>query len=422
MLDGKFIRENTESVKKALKKKRVDPVAIDNIISLDAEKRNLIKEVEELQAKRNRTSKEMPGLSGGAKKEALAEMQYVKERLFELESKLKHLETELENLLQALPNPPLESVPEGQSDANNEVIKTVGHPPKFDFTPVDHAKLGTSLDLIDIETAAANSGSRFAYLKNDAVLWEFNLIQWVLQKLMQKGFTPVIPPVLVKEHAMFGTGFFPADRNEIYHVNPEDDDLFLVGTSEVALCMLHAGHILAQEDLPRRYVGFSTCFRREAGTYGKDTHGIFRVHQFDKIEMFSFCHPEKSEAEHEFLLSIEEEIIKELGLAYRVVNICGGELGAPAAKKYDLEAWFPSQNKYRELTSASNCTDFQARRTNIRFKDGKGNHFVHTLNGTAIALGRTIAALMENFQQKDGTVYLQLPQPQKLPPHLQKRS
>lgn len=332
-------------------------------------------------------------------------MQITKERMAELEPKLKKMEDEIKGLLIMLPNPPLASVPEGRGETENQIVRTVGRPPKFSFEPRDHVQIGKINDLIETEAAAMSSGSRFYYLKNQAVMLEFALAQFVLHKLIKKGFTPVIPPVLVKEQAMFGTGFFPADRNEIYHVNPADDNLFLAGTAEVPLCMLYAGKTLPAVDLPKRFAGFSTCFRREAGSYGKDMHGILRVHQFDKVEMFSFCHPDKSEEEHEFLLSIEEEILQEIGLHYQVVLMCGGDLGAPAAKKYDLEAWIPSQKRFRELTSCSNCTDFQARRSGIRMKDksAKGTKFVHTLNGTACAMSRMILAIMENFQKKDGS-------------------
>lgn len=404
MLDIKALRENPEIIKKALKKKRVDPVHIDNAVGLDKERRLLTKEIEELQAKRNKNSKLIPSLKDPEKKKVLTELQYVKERLAELEPKAKKIDAELEQLLAELPNPPLMSVPDGADERNNKVIEIAGKPPEFDFEPLDHMALGKNLDWIDTEASAAASGSRFYYLKNGAVMLEFTLAQFVLNKLIKKGFTPVIPPVLVKERAMFATGFFPADRNEIYHVNPEDDDLYLAGTAEVPLCMMYADKIIPAAELPKRFVGFSTCFRREAGSYGKDTHGIMRVHQFDKLEMFSFANPEKSEEEHEFLLGIEKEIMADLGLHYRVVNICGGDLGAPAAKKYDIEAWIPSQKRFRELTSCSNCTDFQARRANIRFKDEKGTRFVHTLNGTALAMSRTILAIMENFQKKDGGV------------------
>lgn len=403
MLDLHFIREKPEEIKKALKKKHVDPVNIENLVSLDKERRSLISSVEELQAKRNKVSKLIPTLTGAEKEKELKEMAYVKEELSELEPRLKKLDFEIQNILVALPNPALPSVPDGMDETDNKVIKTVGKPPKFSFEPLDHMEIAKPLDMIDMEAAAENSGARFYYLKNQAVLLEFALTQFVLKKLMAKGFTPVIPPVLVKESAMFGTGFFPADRNEMYHVNPEDDDLYLVGTAEVPLCMLYAGKTIPAEELPKRFVGFSTCFRREAGSYGKDTKGIFRVHQFDKLEMFSFCHPDKSEEEHEFLRGIEEEIMAELGFHYQVVNICGGDLGAPAAKKYDIEAWIPSQKRFRELTSCSNCTDFQARRSTIKFKEKTGgSRFVHTLNGTAVAMSRTIIAIMENFQKAEG--------------------
>jgi seryl-tRNA synthetase len=405
MLDIKVIRENPEQVKKALKKKHVDVTAIDNLLELDKEMRAMTKEVEDLQAKKNKASKEMPKLSGKEKEATLKEMQFVKERIAEIDPKIKKLDVEITALLSAIPNPPLPSVIEGAGDQDNKPFKTVGKKPDFQFEILDHMALGRKNNMIDTESAAAMSGTRFYYLKNQAVMLEFALVQFVMKKLISKGFTPVIPPVLVKENAMFGTGFFPADRNEIYHVNPEDDDVYLVGTAEVPLAMLYAGKILAEEELPKRFVGFSTCFRREAGSYGKDTHGIFRVHQFDKLEMFSFCHPDKSEEEHEFILSIEEEIMSELGLHYQVVNICGGDLGAPAAKKYDIETWIPSQGKYRELTSCSNCTDFQARRCNIRYKDEKGaNHILHTLNGTACAMARMLVAIMENYQRPDGTI------------------
>lgn len=414
MLDIKLLREDTENIKKLLRKKHVDPVLIDNVLSLDAEKRNLLKMVEELQSKRNKVSKEIPKLSGAEKEKMLADMQFVKEQMAEIEPKLKKIDDELNALLVTVPNIPSEATPAGAGEEDNKVIKTVGKKPTFDFEPKDHVELGLKLDVIDIDNATNMSGARFYYLKNDAVFWEFALVQFVMSKLRKNGFAPVLPPVLVKEKAMFGTGFFPTERNNIYHVNPEDDDLYLTGTSEVSLCMLHADQIIPAEQLPKRYAGFSTCFRREAGTYGKDTHGILRVHQFDKVEMFSFCHPDESAKEHEVIRQMEEEIMQELGLHYQVLDICGGDLGAPAARKYDIEVWIPSQNKFRELTSCSNCTDFQARRCNIRFKDAKGNRVIHTLNGTAVAISRMLIAIMENFQQKDGTIKM----PECLVPYL----
>jgi seryl-tRNA synthetase len=263
-----------------------------------------------------------------------------------------------------------------------------------------------------MDRGAKVSGSRFGFLKGGAVVLEFALVQWVLGRLMAEGFTPVVPPVLVRDQALFGTGFFPGARDQVYAVGVSDpadaitsDELYLVGTAEVPLAAMHAEEILDGADLPRRYAGFSTCFRREAGTYGKDARGIFRVHQFDKVEMFSFCNPERSWEEHETLLAIEETLISALGIPYRVVNVCSGDLGDSAAKKYDIEGWFPGQQAYRELTSCSNTTDFQARRLRIRYRDGGGEAAVaHTLNGTAVAIGRTLIALLENGQQADGSV------------------
>ena len=268
--------------------------------------------------------------------------------------------------------------------------------------PKDHLEIASKLNLIDVEKASEVSGARFAYLFGDLVKIEFNLVSWALNKLSDKGFTPTVPPVLVRENALYGTGFFPDDAEQVYQI--PNDDLYLVGTSEVPLAALHTNEIIDLEELPIRYAGFSTCFRREAGTYGKDTTGIFRVHQFDKVEMFSFCNPEKSEEEHEFILSVEEELLQSLEIPYRVVDVCAGDLGASAAKKYDIEAWIPSQNTYREVTSCSNTTDYQARRLNIRAKKEGNTSVLHTLNGTAIAVGRILIALIENNQNEDGSV------------------
>lgn len=404
MIDLKQLVENTAKFKAALKKKQFKG-DIDGIIKLDEERRRLMFESESLKGEQNKISKEIPAAKEAKEKAALLESsKEIKERIKQLEPKLEEIEVQLRAAQLTIPNPPLDSVPEGHDESENQIIKTVGKPREFDFPALDHVQIGKKHDLIDIETAANTSGARFYYLKNDAVLLELALINFVIYKLVSKGFHPIIPPVLVKEKAMIATGFFPAERVNIYHVNPEDDDLYLTGTSEVPLCMLHADQIIDAERLPLRYVGFSTCFRREAGTYGKDTHGIIRVHQFDKIEMFSFCHPAKAEQEHELIRGMEEEIMSELGLAYQVLNICGGDLGDPAAKKYDIEAWIPTQGKYRELTSCSNCTDFQSRRAGIRYKEDNQKQFLHTLNGTAVAVGRTLVAILENYQQKDGTV------------------
>jgi seryl-tRNA synthetase len=282
------------------------------------------------------------------------------------------------------------------------LVREVGERPAFDFEPRDHLEIGTELGLIDVETAARLSGSRFAYLKGDLVLLELALVRFAIDVAREEGHEPVVPPVLVREEALYGTGFLPGDRDQIYEV--EKDELFLVGTSEVSLAGLHADQILDAADLPLRYAGFSTCFRREAGAAGRDTRGIFRVHQFDKVEMFSFVEPEGSAEEHERLLAIEERILTALEIPYRVVSVAAGDLGAPAAKKYDCEAWIPSQDRYREVTSCSNTTDYQARRLSCRYRpaEGESPKVLHTLNGTAVAVGRTIIALIENRQDRVG--------------------
>ncbi|MDP2624682.1 MAG: serine--tRNA ligase [Candidatus Peregrinibacteria bacterium] len=412
MLDINLFRDNPEIIKTDLKKRNMDTAIVDQIIELDEKNRGVLKEVETARAQKNEASEKIAQLQGDKKQAAIAEMKTVSEKEKEANAKQTELQKKLHELLANIPNITHESTPAGRDESGNVVERTHGKPKTFNFEPKDHVELGTELGILNIEDAVKMSGSRFAYLLGAGAMLEFALIQFVMQKLISKGFTPVIPPVLVKEQAMYATGFFPADRSEIYHVNPklneddtENDDLYLVGTSEVPLTMLHAGKILDEEQLPLRYVGFSSCFRREAGSYGKDTQGIIRVHQFDKIEMFSFCHPDKSSEEHELIRSIEEEIMQELGFAYQVVNICSGDLGYPAAKKYDLEAWIPTQGKYRELTSCSNCTDYQARRAKIRYKNADGkNEFLHTLNGTACAMGRTIVAIIENNQRADGTI------------------
>ncbi|MFC1600026.1 serine--tRNA ligase [Patescibacteria group bacterium] len=404
MLDLKFISENPNLVKAGCAKKRRD-IDIDKIIQLDTERRALIIEVDELRTRQNEVSKEIPKKSDKEKEELFAEMKTLKENLKMKEQALEDLVEVLDALVIQVPNPPFDEVPEGKDDEDNRIERTFSEPTKFDFEPRDHMAIAKDLDLLDMEKAAESSGARFYYVKNDLVLMEFALIQYALSKITAKGFKPILPPALVREHAMMGTGFFPADKNEIYSVNPEEDDLFLIGTSEVPLCMLHYDEILDVEKMPLRYVAFSPCFRREAGSYGKDTHGIIRVHQFDKIEMFSFCNPEKSKDEHALIVELEEEIVQGLEIPYQLVTVCGGDLGDPAAIKYDIEAWIPTQGKFREITSASNTTNYQARRSKIRYKtaDGKKD-YIHTLNGTGIAMARMFVAILENYQNEDGTV------------------
>jgi len=331
-------------------------------------------------------------------------MREVSARIKELETELEAVEEDRTALAATIPNPPDPEAPDGDSDEDAVVLREVGEPPKFDFEVRDHLDIGRALGLIETEKAAAASGSRFAYLLGDLVLVELALIRFAVALLGEEGFTPVAPPVLVREGPLFGTGFFPGEREMIYEV--PKDELFLVGTSEVALAALHADEIIARAALPLRYAGISTCFRREAGAAGKDTRGIFRVHQFDKVEMFSFVEPAAAKDEHERLLATEERILTALEIPYRVVDIPVGDLGAPAARKFDCEAWIPSQGRYRELTSTSNTTDYQARRLGCRYRpaEGASPEHVATLNGTAVAVGRTLIAIIENRQEADGSV------------------
>jgi len=370
------------------------------VIELDLRRRELLPELEGLRAEQNDANGRIRGAADAEEREReIAAMRGVASRAKALEQEVAEVEEGLQAALAPLPNLPDPTAAAGPED---ELVREVGEVPVLDFTPRDHLELAG--ERIDMDRAAKLSGSRFAYLKGDLVMLELALVRWVLEKLRAVGFEPVIPPVLVRERALYGTGFLPDTEQQIYSL-PEDE-LFLVGTSEVALASLHEGEILDAERLPLRYAGFSPCFRREAGAAGKDTRGIFRVHQFDKVEMFSFVEPEESLAEHERILAMEEQILGELGLPYRVVNIAVNDLGNSAAKKFDCEAWIPSQERYRELTSCSNTTDYQARRLNIRVRREKRTQTLHTLNGTAVAVGRTIVALLENGQRADGSVEL----------------
>ncbi|HEY1285376.1 MAG TPA: serine--tRNA ligase [Solirubrobacterales bacterium] len=403
MLDLKLIRSDPERVKTALAR-RGAAEAIDELLELDARRRRLLPEIEGAQAERKSLSKQVGEAKqkGEDASEPMARVAELKQAIEQGKSELETVEAELERLAADLPNLPDPDAPEGMTEEDAVVIREVGERPSFDFEPRDHLEIGGEPGLIDMEAGARVSGSRFAYITGDLVLLELALVRYAIEVVREEGHEPVIPPVLVREEALYGTGFLPGDRDQIYEI--PKDELFLVGTSEVSLASLHAGQILDAEQLPLRYAGFSTCFRREAGAAGRDTRGIFRVHQFDKVEMFSFVDPSESAAEHERLLAIEERILGELEIPYRVVNVAAGDLGAPAAKKYDCEAWIPSQGRYREVTSCSNTTDFQARRLSCRYRpaDGESPQAVHTLNGTAVAVGRTMIALMENRQDRDG--------------------
>lgn len=400
MLDQQILRNNLDALKDNLERRGLN-IDVDFLVQQDEKKRAIKFEAEKARSEQKNIGKEISQSEGTKKEELLKKASVLSENVkllnekYEIEEKLF-----LEQWIK-IPNLVDETSPTGATDQDNKEIKKVGEIKEIENIK-NHLEIGESLNLIDVEKAAEVSGSRFSYIFGDLVKIELNLVSWVLEKLSSKEFTPTVPPVLVREEALFGTGFFPDDAEQVYEI--PKDDLFLVGTSEVPLAALHANEILDLGTLPLRYAGFSTCFRREAGTYGKDTTGIFRVHQFDKVEMFSFCNPEKSKDEHEYLLSIEEEILQELEIPYRVVDVCTGDLGASAAKKYDIEAWIPSQQSYREVTSCSNTTDFQARRLNIRTKIDGNTTTMHTLNGTALAVGRILIALMENNQITDGSV------------------
>jgi seryl-tRNA synthetase len=407
VLDLKLIRHDPDAVRAALAR-RGDEAGLDRVLELDARWRELTQELEQVQAELNEASRGRTGPPTPEEREALASLS---ERGRTLSDEQRTVETERDAALAALPNLPDEDAP-----PEDTVLREVGESGR---TGRDHLELAGPR--IDMETAARVSGSRFAYLKGDLVMLEFALVRYALEVAREHGFEPVVPPVLVREPALYGTGFLPDTEQQIYTI--PDDDLYLVGTSEVPLASLHAGDILDEGALPVRYAGFSTCFRREAGAAGKDTRGIFRVHQFDKVELFAFVRPEDSPAEHERLLAIEERILQDLGIPYRVVNIAAHDLGASAAKKYDLEAWLPGQERFRELTSCSNTTDYQARRLAVRYRPEGGGRpgTVHTLNGTAVAVGRTIIALLENGQRDDGSVVLpevltQYGAPPELPP------
>ena len=415
MLDLKAMREEPDRFRAGLARRGAAD-SLERALTLDERLRGLKVRVEGLRADQNTANKEIGRATPEERQQKIDALRNVSEQLKELEPQLQETQDQLDHLLLRIPNLPHESVPDGVDDEDNVLIKLEGDPPRFAFDPKDHLDLGERLGAIDTERAARTSGSRFAYLLGPAVWLQFALVRYALDTLAGKGFTPVVPPVLVREEAMYGTGFLPTDESQIYATR--DDDLYLVGTSEVPLASFHQDEILDAAALPTRYAGYSTCFRREAGTYGKDTRGMFRVHQFDKVEMFSFADPDRSWEEHEFLVSIEEEIVAGLGIPYRLMNVCTGELGASAAKKVDLEAWFPGQGRYRELTSCSNCTDYQARRLGVRVRGLDGNRPVHTLNGTACAIGRTIIAILENHQREDGSVDLPEALHAHLPPEL----
>lgn len=393
MIDIHLLRKNPEKFKKGIEAKQLDPKLVDMVLELDEKRRKLLGEIEELRAKRNKLAKEQDIEKG----------KEVKTQLQKLEPELAKIKKEYKEKLYQIPNLPADDVKVGEGENENEVVRKWGE--KKESPAKNYLELGEDLDIIDVKRAAKVSGSRFGYLKGDAALLELALVQFAMKFLAKEGFIPIIPPSLIKKVSMRGMGYLEHGGEEDMYVF-EKDDLVLVGTSEQSIGPMHMDEVLEEEDLPKRYISFSPCFRREAGSYGKDTKGILRVHQFDKVEMFSFTKPEDSEKEHEYLLSLEEKLFQALEIPYQVVKMCSGKLGAPAAKKYDLEAWMPGQGKYREVTSTSNTTDFQARRLNIKYQDKGETKFVHMLNGTAFAIGRTIIAIIENYQQKDGSILI----------------
>jgi seryl-tRNA synthetase len=400
MIDVRRLRSEPE-YRAGIERKRVAPGLIDEVLAADEARRAALGEVEELRARQNAASKEIGRAAPDERPAKIAAAASLKDELAAREPMLAEAEARFNELVIRVPNPAHESVPDGGED-DYQVVRVVGDTPAKPAGGLDHAELGERLGFVDTERAARMSGSRFAYLMGEAVLLEMALVRWVMGELVDEGFTPVVPPVLVRESMMEAAGFFPTDRSQVYEV--DGGELFLVGTSEVPLAGIHLGETLDEAVLPKRYAGFSSCFRREAGTYGKDTRGIFRVHQFDKVEMFSYAHPETSWDEHEKMLAIEEAIVGGLGLPYRVIAVAAGDLGNPAAKKFDIEVWLPSEGRYRELTSCSNYTDYSARRLGARMKGSEGTTLLHTLNGTACAVGRTLLFLFEHYQDEGGAL------------------
>jgi len=405
MLDIKFIRNHPDKVKESCKQKHIK-VDVDLLLEVDKKRRQTLQALEDMLAQKNQASKIISRTKDEKEKRKLIlEMRELDENSDRLTKVLKESEGEFNNLMLQIPNLPLDDVPVGKDGKENIVLKKWGEPTKFDFQPKNYLELAENLDLIDVKRAAKISGTRFGILKKEAVLLEFSLINFTFETLIKDGFIPVIPPIMLKPEMLEKSGHLSEkDKPERYFI--EKDNAYLAGTAEQPIAAMHADEIFDEKDLPRRYLGFSTCFRREAGAYGKDTKGIFRVHQFDKIEMFSICHPEKSSREHQFLLSCQEKLMQSLKIPYRVIQICTGDLGFPAAAAYDIEAWMPSENRYRETHTTFNDTDFQTRRLNIRYRDFKTKKLAitHALNGTAFAIGRTLIAIIENYQQRDGSI------------------
>ncbi|MDR5682500.1 MAG: serine--tRNA ligase [Armatimonadota bacterium] len=403
MIDLKRLREDPEYFRWALRHKQRDPALVDRALEADRAWRAALARVEGLRAEQNRANQEIPRLDGTERQRRIDELKQIAAQIRAEEPEVRALREALDRILLQIPNPPHPDVPPGEDERGNVPVRYWGHPPRFDFPTRDHIELGTALGILEFERAAKVSGSRFYFLTREGVILQQALMRFAMESLVQEGFVPVFPPTLVRPHVVLGAmGGAEMDTQQVYHL--ADDDLALIGTSEHPIVAMHMDEVLDARHLPLRYVGYSTCYRREAGTYGRESRGLYRVHQFDKVEMVSFAHPDRSWEEHDHLVALQERIMQRLGMPYRIVNICGGDLGDPAAKKYDLETWMPGRADYGETHSCSNCTDFQARRLRIRFRDGAQVDFVHTLNGTAIAATRAILAILENGQRADGSV------------------
>ncbi|MBI2624922.1 MAG: serine--tRNA ligase [Candidatus Nealsonbacteria bacterium] len=404
MLDIKFIRQNPEKVKEGIAKKQAS-VDIDRLLEVDQKRRETIMALEDMFSKKNRASKEISQNQDEREKQRLIlEMRELDTNSDRLKEAFESLDKEFEFLMKQIPNLPEDDVPIGKDEKDNKVIKEWGKKPEFKFVPRDYLEISEKLDIIDVKRAAKVAGTRFGYIKGEAAQLEFALVNFAMDILLKEGFVPVVPPVMIKDKMMEAMGYASSEKDKAERYLLKEDNLYLIGTAEQALGPLHADEIL--ENLPRRYAGFSSCFRREAGAYGKDTKGILRVHQFDKVEMLSFCEPQQSKKELDFLLEMAERLMQLLKIPYRVVRLCGGDLARPSAATYDIEAWLPGQNQYRETHSVSTTTDFQARRLNIRHRGKQGLEFVHILNGTAFAIGRMLIAIIENYQKKDGSVLI----------------
>jgi len=401
MIDIKFLRENPDVVRASQKGRGEDATIVDQVLVSDEARRLAINEFEALRAEQNTLSKAVAGAQGDEKKALLENSKALASKVKDADSKRAEIEEATKKLVMQLSNILDPAAPIGKEE-DFVVIEHVGTPRTFDFEAKDHVELGKLLGAIDTERGAKVAGSRSYYLTGSGAMLEFALVNYAIASALKAGFTPVIPPVLVNPPAMEGTGFLGQAAENVYHL--EKDDVYLVGTSEVPLAAFHMDEVLPVEKLPLRYAGYSSCFRREAGTYGKDTRGIIRVHQFDKVEMFSFCHPDQAQEEHKRLLQWEKDFLNAMEIPYRVIDVASGDLGSSANRKFDIEAWIPTQKAYREVTSTSNCTEFQARRLNIRFKDADGTKAVATLNGTLVAIPRMIVAILENHQNADGTV------------------